>query len=60
MRFRNAVHITIDNFSFVFKSLLYRIVIGIIFFSLSYVVLSAGLSTVVQSAEVAELKSLIV
>ncbi|MGN1077991.1 MAG: hypothetical protein ACI4ST_05705 [Candidatus Gallimonas sp.] len=60
MRFRNAVHITIDNFSFVFKSLLYRIVIGIIFFSLSYVVLSAGLSTVVQSAEMAEIKDLVV
>lgn len=60
MRFRNAVHITIDNFSFVFKSLLYRIVIGIIFFSLSYVVLSAGLSTVVQSAEAAEIKNLVV
>lgn len=58
MRFRNAVHITIDNFSSVFKMLLYRIVTWVIFFSLTYVILKLGLGSITSSAETAQLKEL--
>lgn len=43
MRFRNAIHITIDNFSSVFKLLLYSLVTGAIFMSLSYLIIRLGL-----------------
>ena len=59
MRFRHSVSITLDNFSSVFKLLLYRLVTGVIFFSLSFVILRLGLSVIVESAEVANLKGLI-
>lgn len=39
MRFRNALRISIDNFSSVFKLLLYRVITGIVFFSLVFVIL---------------------
>ena len=59
MRFRHSVSITLDNFSSVFKLLLYRLVTSIIFFSLSFVILRLGLSNIVESAEVAHLKSIL-
>lgn len=59
MRFRNAVHISIDNFACVFKSLFYRLCIGVIFFSLAYVILSTGMSVIFRSAQAEELRSLV-
>lgn len=59
MRFRHSVSLTIDNFSGVFKLLLYRIISGAVFFSLTYVILSLGLSVIVKSPEVAALKELV-
>ena len=59
MRFRNAFHITIDNFSSAFKMLLYRLVVAVITFSLVYVILRLALDTIVQSAEVATIRSMI-
>ena len=52
MRFRNAFHITIDNFSSAFKLLLYRLIISVLTFSLVYVILELALSVIVTSAEV--------
>ena len=51
MRFRNALRISVDNFSSVFKLLLYRLVTGLLFFSLIYVILKLSLSVVTESAE---------
>lgn len=58
MRFRNAVHITIDNFSSAFKMLLYRLIVGILIFSLIYVILQLSLSVIVTSAELQMVKDL--
>ena len=51
MRFRNAFHITMDNFSSTFKMLLYRLVVAAVTFSLVYVILRLALDPVMQSAE---------
>ena len=59
MRFRHSVLVTVDNFAGVFKYLLYRVITGIVFFSLIYVVLRLSLSFIVDSAEVAAIKELI-
>lgn len=56
MRFRHSVSLTVDNFSGVFKLLLYRLISAAVFFSLTYVILSLGLSTIVKSAELNSLK----
>ena len=58
MRFRNAFHITIDNFSSAFKMLLYRLVVAVITFSLVYVILRLALDTIVRSAEWETLRSM--
>lgn len=58
MRFRNALHISIDNFQNVFKLLLYRIVTGLLFGSLIYVILKLSLTVVLDSAEMHALKDL--
>lgn len=58
MRFRHALHITSENFSSVFKLLLYRLFVTAIFGSLAYVILSLGLSAITGSTEVATLKGL--
>ncbi len=58
MRFRHAVHIASENFSSVFKLLLYRLFVAAIFGSLAYVILSLGLSAITESLEVANLKDL--
>ena len=55
MRFRHALHITSENFSSVFKLLLYRLFVTAIFGSLAYVILSLGLSAITGSSEVATL-----
>ncbi len=59
MRFRHSVSITTGNFSSVFKLLLYRLITSVIFFSLCYVILRLGLSSITESAEVAHLKDLV-
>ena len=51
MRFRHAVHLTSENFSSVFKLLLYRLFTAAVFGSLGYVILSLGLSAITGSAE---------
>lgn len=51
MRFRNAFHITMDNFSSAFKMLLYRLVVAVIAFSIVYVILRLALAVIVESAE---------
>ena len=58
MRFRNAVHITINNFSSAFKMLLYRLIVGVLIFSLVYVILQLSLSVIMTSAELQTLKGL--
>lgn len=59
MRFRNALRISIDNFSSVFKLLLYRVITGIVFFSLVFVILKLALNVVTASAEMHALKELV-
>ena len=59
MRFRNAMHITVDNFSNVFKMLAYRVITGAIFMSLIYLVLRLGLNRILASGEMQEIKRLI-
>ena len=59
MRFRNAIHITMDNYSSAFKMLLYRLVVGVLIFSLVYVILQLSLSVIVTSAELQTLKDLV-
>ena len=59
MRFKRSVGITADCFSEVFKMLLYRLVVGVIFFSLVYLILHFGLSFIVHSEELGELTGLI-
>ena len=58
MRFRNAIHITVDNFSSAFKMLLYRLVVSVLTFSLVYVILQLSLSVIVTSAELQTIKDL--
>lgn len=50
MRFRNAIHITIDNFSSVFKLLLYSVMTGAVFMSLSYLILRLGLDGIISGS----------
>ena len=57
MRFRNAFKILTVNFSLVYKQLLYRIIVGVVFFSLTYVVLRLGMDVIMKSAEMDALKS---
>ena len=57
MRFRNAFKILTANFSLVYKQLLYRVIVGVVFFSLSYVILRLGMDVIMQSAEMDALKS---
>ncbi len=59
MRFRHSVRLTIDEFSNVFKLLLFRVITGVVFFSLAYVILRLGLRSIMESAELGELKSLV-
>lgn len=59
MRFKNSFHIMTDNFVNVFKMLLYRLVTGIIFFSLAYVILKLSLSALVESEEMRRIVELV-
>lgn len=59
MRFRRSCSLLADNFSSVYKLLLYRVVTGVIFFSLVYVILTLGLDFIVKSAEAARLQTLL-
>lgn len=51
MRFRNAFRVLVNNFSNVYKLLLFRLVVNALFFSLAYVVVGLGLHTLTESAE---------
>ena len=51
MRFRNAVRLLADNFSCVFKLLLFRLVTGGLFLGLTYVIVSLTLNYIITSAE---------
>ena len=59
MRFKRATTITVDCFSNVFKLVLYRVVTGVIFYSLVYLILTFGLSFIVKSAEFQTLTGLV-
>lgn len=59
MRFRNSVRILTDNFSNVYKMLLYRLVTGVIAFSLAYVILTVNLRVIVDSAQVEQIRRLL-
>lgn len=59
MRFRHSIHLLIDNFSCTFKLLLYRIVTAALFASISFVILRMGLVAITESAEVANLRTLL-
>lgn len=50
MRFRNAIHITIDNFSSVFKLLLYSVLTGAVFMSLTYLIIRLGLDGIISGS----------
>lgn len=59
MRFRNAVHITIDNFSNVFKLLLYALITMGLGFCFVCLILKLGLSSILNSPELQEIKTLL-
>ncbi len=59
MRFRRTVGLTADQFTSTFKLVLYRLISGIIFFSLMFVILRLGLAVILKSAELARLKELL-
>ncbi|MBO5045498.1 MAG: hypothetical protein J6C93_01335 [Clostridia bacterium] len=59
MRFKNAFSVLIDNYGNVFKLLLYRLITGVVFFSLAYVIVSLNLRGIVNSAETGEVIALI-
>ena len=59
MRFKRSVGITLDCFSHAFQLLFYRVVTGVIFYSLVYLILSLGLSFIVKSTELQEIFGLI-
>ena len=59
MRFRNAIHITIDNFSSVFKLLLYSVLTGAVFMSLSYLIVRLGLDGIISGSSTKTVTELI-
>lgn len=58
MRFRNAFRLAMENFASVYKLLLYRVITGIVFFSLTFVTLRLGLNSIVHSSEASTLTEL--
>lgn len=60
MKFRNSVHIAIDNFSSVFKLVLYTVITCGICFSFIYLILKLGLNSILNSAELQELRGMTV
>lgn len=58
MRFRNAVRILADNFSNVYKLLLFRLVTGVLFASLLFVIINLGLQDITGSPEAETIVSL--
>ncbi len=59
MRFKRSANLTVDQFAIVFKLFLYRVITGVIFFSLVYVILRLGLSVIMRSNELSRITSLI-
>lgn len=58
MRFRNAFRILLDNFSNVYKLLLFRIITGLISLSIAYVILTRGLHVIFESPEAQNISEL--
>lgn len=58
MRFRNSFRILVDNFSNVYKLLLFRLVTNALTLSLMYVIVSFGLHVIFSSAEAREIVTL--
>ena len=59
MRFKRSVHFTTDCFASVFKLLLYRVITGLIFYSLIFLILHLGLSFIMRSEELATLQGML-
>ena len=59
MRFRNAIHITIDNFASVFKLLLYTVLTGAVFMSLNYLIVRYGLDGIISGSPTKAITELI-
>lgn len=51
MKFRNAFRILTDNFSNIYKLLIFRLVTGVLFFSIAYVIINRGLHEIFVSPE---------
>lgn len=59
MKFRNAFRLMTDNFGNVYKLLLFRLVTGILFLSLVYVILERGLNQILYSPEAQKVTELL-
>ena len=59
MRFRNATRLLTDNFSNVYKLLLFRLVTAILFCSLAFVIINRGLHVIFESPEAQNIAALI-
>lgn len=51
MRFRNSIRLLMENFGNVYKMLLYKLVVGIIFTAISAAILMPQLNTILSSSE---------
>lgn len=58
MKFRNAFRILSDNFSNIYKLLIFRLVTGVLFFSVAYVIINRGLHEIFVSPEAQNLAKL--
>lgn len=59
MIFKHSVSLTVDQFGNMFKLFLYRIVVSVVFYSLTYLILRYGLSFILSSAQLSALRGLI-
>lgn len=59
MRFKHAIGITLDCSAEVFKYLIYRVLTGIIFYSLTFLILRTGLAFIMESGEIETFRSLV-
>lgn len=59
MRFKRSVSITEREFSRVFQLLLCRLIVGAVFFSLTFLILHLGLGFILESAELKAIRDLV-
>ncbi len=59
MRFRNSIHLLIDNFGIVYKMLLYKLVVGLISLGLTFVFVIPNLSFFFSSTELSRIVLLV-